>query len=97
MSLYQVAIAGDVYRQGEFVNFSGVGELDMTFAWELYDDDGIRKIVLPAGNVVEAKKHLTVIKKAKKGGDLGSKAVLQRKVDVMGVKSVWDAIDVVFF
>ena len=86
-------MAGDVLFQGEFLNFTYMGVLDMRLVWYL-DEENINRVILPTGNVEEANRQLAILREEEEPPDVYTGK--PREIPVLGVTSIWDAIDKVF-
>ena len=82
-----------MYADGTFLKFSRVGAFDLRLAWDL---PYVRRLVIPKENVKEAKRQLEVLREEKEGPRGTVKKRRRRRLKLIGVSSVLEAIDKVF-
>lgn len=82
---WQVAVFGDCFINGEFVAFTTLGYVDMVMAREA----NVHKLVVPLANAQSAKA-------AEKEVAEDNKYANTHPVEIVGVRTMWDAIQVVF-
>ena len=85
---------GDTCADGTFLQFKRVGALDIRLAWDL---PNVKRLVLPKGNLEEAKRQLEVVRVEKEGSQVeGVKKKKSRRLRLVGVSSMIEAINKVF-